>query len=98
MICIFCSILNITIKKISDPNIFLMFQIGSGIKKEHIQLVGNGDIMEIWLTENRKEVDKRLGRMDLFTQERSKMVPYMEKGFSSGHLEMFMMEIGKMER
>ncbi len=48
--------------------------------------------------ENRKELDKRLGRMDLFTQESSKMISNMEKGFTSGHLEMFMKENMKMER
>ncbi len=46
----------------------------------------------------RKVLDKCLGRMEIFTQERSKMVPYMEKGFSSGQMELFMKEIGKMER
>ena len=60
-----------------------MFKIRSGIKKEKTQLMGNGDIMEIWLMEKGKELDKRFGRMDLFTQESSKMIPYMEKGFTS---------------
>ncbi len=60
-----------------------MFKIGSGMNKEQIQLVRNGDVMEIWLTEKGKELDKRFGRMDLFTQESSKMIPYMEKGFTS---------------
>ena len=53
--------------------------------------------MEIWLTEKRKELDKRLLMMDSFTQESSKMVSEMEKGFTSGQMEMFMMENGKME-
>ncbi len=48
--------------------------------------------------ENGKELDKCLGKMDGFTQESSKMFSYMEKGFTSGHLEMFMMETMKMER
>jgi hypothetical protein len=75
-----------------------MFKIGSGIKKEQLQLVRNGDIMEIWLTEKRKELDSRLGKMDGFTQESSKMISYMDKGFTSGPMEKFMMETGKMER
>ncbi len=82
MICIFCSILNITIKKISDPNIFLMFKIRSGIKKEQMQLV-YGNIMEIWLMEKRKELDYCPGKMACFTQESSKMIAHMEKGFTS---------------
>jgi hypothetical protein len=75
-----------------------MFKIGSGIKKEQIQLVRNGNIMEIWLMENRKEMDKCLGKMEIFTQESSKMISHMEKGFTSGQMEKFMKEIGKMER
>jgi hypothetical protein len=75
-----------------------MFKIGSGIKKEQLQLVRNGDIMEIWLTEKRKELDGRLGKMESFTQESSKMIPYMEKGFTSGQMEMFMTEKRKTER
>jgi hypothetical protein len=75
-----------------------MFKIGSGIEKEHSQLMGNGDIMEIWLMENREELDNCVLKMVLFTQESSKMVPYMEKGFTSCHQETFMMETLKMER
>jgi hypothetical protein len=75
-----------------------MFKIGSSIKKEQVQLVRNGDIMEIWLTENGKELDSRLWKMESFTQESSKMISHMEKGFTSGHLEMFMKEIEKMEQ
>ncbi len=54
--------------------------------------------MEIWLTEKQKELDNRLGKVDLFTQESSKMMSDMEKGFTSGQMDMFMMEIGKTER
>jgi hypothetical protein len=46
-----------------------MFKMGRGIKKEQTQLKGNGDIMEIWLTEKRKELDKCLAKMKHFTQE-----------------------------
>ncbi len=75
-----------------------MFKIGSGIKKEQTQLVWNWDIMEIWWKENRKELDKCLGKIKHFTQESSKMISYMEKGLPSSQMELFMMEIVKMEK
>jgi hypothetical protein len=54
--------------------------------------------MEIWLTEKRKELDSRLGKIESFTQASTKIMLHMEKGFTSGQMEMFMMENMKMER
>ncbi len=48
--------------------------------------------------ENGKELDSRLLNMDSFTQESSKIISEMEKGFSSSQMEMLRKEIGKMER
>ncbi len=47
--------------------------------------------------ENGKELDNCLGKKEHFTQASSKMIPHMEKELTSGQMEMFMMEIGKME-
>jgi hypothetical protein len=75
-----------------------MFQIKSGIKKEKIQMVGNGDILEIWLMENWMELDKFFWKVECFTWESSKMMTDMETRLTSCQMELFMMESGKMER